>query len=157
MIRKSIAVVLVTVLFTSPNANAVIWNIVPTIQNGTPGAPGFGIGTDGLGTGAPTLGLVGWFEISRNGLFNNGIYAQGTAPGYACYGLTVSGNTTCADAGTPVIWDPNPVVFSGSVNDDGSFLDLSWTGQVGSALPFGASQTLVSMLKALRRDTLVTG
>ncbi len=136
MIRKSIAVVLVTVLFTMPNANAVLWQIGPTTQNGTPGAAGFGAGTDGMGTGAPTLGLVGWFEISRNGLFNDGIYAQGTAPGYACYGLTVSGNTTCADAGTPVIWDPNPAVFSGSVNDDGSFLNLSWTGQVGTAVPF---------------------
>jgi hypothetical protein len=134
------ALVVVVFLLAPISTNAAFWNITDTVQNGDPGALGFGevINDNSRGT-QPTLGLVGWFETTVNGHNNFGIYAQGIAPGYACYGLTVSGNATCADAGTPVIWDPNPAVFSGSVNDDGSFLDLSWTGQVGSEFPFGAN------------------
>jgi hypothetical protein len=135
MIRKAIPNTLIIAIFLlAPiSANAAFWIITDTAQNGDSGALGFDQGNN-----APTLGFTGWSTIDP-GLsnVNHAIYAQGIGPGYACYGLTPSGNTTCADAGTPVIWDPNPAVFSGSVNDDGSFLDLSWTGQVGTQYGFG--------------------
>jgi hypothetical protein len=144
MIRKAIPNTLIIAIFLLAPicTNAALWTINPTVQNGDSGAFGFdeAFGDTSRGT-PPTLGFTGWWTIDRNFFGNHAIYAQGIGPGYACYGLMAGGNTTCADAGTPVIWDPNPVVFSGSVNDDGSFLDLSWTGQVGSELPFGPAPT----------------
>jgi hypothetical protein len=145
MIRKAIPNTLIIAIFLlAPiGANAAFWTITGTVQNGTDYAPGFGIGTDGLGTGAPTLGLVGWFTIGTGGGGNQNIVGAGaSAPGYACYGLTVSGDTTCAAVPTAEIWNPTPVVFSGSINDDLSFMDLSWTGQSGSEIPFGIGQSL---------------
>jgi hypothetical protein len=112
-------------------------------------APGFGQGTDGLGTGAPTLGLVGWFTMGTSGGDNQNIVGAGaSAPGYACYGLTVSGDTTCAAVPTPEIWSATTVSFSGSINDDLSFMDLSWTGQSGIEIPFGSNSLFTSTINS---------
>jgi hypothetical protein len=144
MVRKAIRNTLIIAIFLlAPiGANAAFWIITDTLQNGTAYTPGFGQGTDGLGTGAPTLGLVGWFTRSTGGANFNIVGAGASAPGYACYGLTVNGDTTCAAVPTSEIWNPIPVVFSGSINDDLSFMDLSWTGQSGIEIPFGIGQSL---------------
>jgi hypothetical protein len=143
MIRKFTTLITVVALLAPIGANAAFWTITDTVQNGTPYTPGFG------SPGGPTLGLVGWFSIGLRGGGNHNIAGStGAAPGYACYGLTENGNTTCAEAGTPVIWDPTPVVFSGSVNDDGSFMNLSWTGQSGSEAPFGTTSWFTSTVNS---------
>jgi hypothetical protein len=139
MIRKSIstALIIVVVLLAPIGANAAFWIITDTVQNGTAYTPGFG------SAGGATLGLVGWFAGASGGFLNENIVGAGaSAPGYACYGLTGSGDTTCAAVPTAEIWNPTPVVFSGSINDDLSFMDLSWTGQSGSEIQFGVGVSL---------------
>jgi hypothetical protein len=86
--------------------------------------------------------LVGWFTRSTGGDNFNIVGAGASAPGYACYGLEPGGPTSCAAVPTVEIWNPTPVVFSGSINDDLSFMDLSWTGQSGIEIPFGIGQSL---------------
>jgi hypothetical protein len=154
MIRNSIPIAFaITVLMLLPfNAKAVLYHLDPTDQNGTEGALGFGVNLMGDGTPAtsPTLGLVGWFAWGVGGGGNQAIYGQGGGSlfDYACYGLTVSGNTTCTDAGKTQIWNPSTVVFSGSVDDNLSFLDLSWTGQSGSEVPFGFQSLFISSINS---------
>jgi hypothetical protein len=138
--KKLILLAVATMLFAS-NANAVLWTIDATPQDGTNYTPGFG-----TETGSATLGFTAWFTVGTNGGGNQNIVgstgaAPGTATDYACYGLVPNvpnvADTSCAIAGATVLWDTTPVVFSGSFNDDMSFMDLSWTGQSGSEVPFG--------------------
>jgi hypothetical protein len=148
MIRKAIRNTLIVVVFLlAPiSANAAFWIITDTAQNGDEGATGFGSNLDGYGnaTTSPTLGFVGWFTCGVGGCGTNEIInARGIAPSndYNCYGLTAASGTCTNQSETP-IWNPTNAVFSGSVNDDGSFMDLSWTGIVGSEIAFGASESL---------------
>jgi hypothetical protein len=122
-VRSALAIALL--LFFSLGADARIWHFNTTVQNGTSGEPGYG-------GGGGTLGMTGWFTQNIGGSTNDPIYGHGTGPGYACLGLTKA-TPTCAAAATPEIWTPGPVVYSGSVNDDLSFLNLTWTGQAGTA------------------------
>jgi hypothetical protein len=84
-----------------------------------------------------------WISLFATGGVNEIINARGVAPSndYACYGLTAASDTCTNTSGTP-IWNSTNAVWSGSVNSDGSFMDLSWTGQVGSEVPFGVSESL---------------
>jgi hypothetical protein len=130
-------------LLMASSAHATFWTITDTVQNGTAYTPGFG------SPGGATLGLVGWFTSGVNGGGNNNIVGAGaSAPGYACYGLTVSGDTTCAAVPTAEIWSATIVSFSGSINDDLSFMDLSWTGQSGSEIPFGLNSLFTSTINS---------
>jgi hypothetical protein len=146
MIRKAIRSMFVIIVFLlAPiGANAAFWIITDTLQNGTAYTPGFG------SPGGATLGLVGWLTVNlvEGGVNHNIVGAGASAPGYACYGLTVSGDTTCAAVPTAEIWNPTPVVFSGSINDDLSFMDLSWTGQSGSEYPFVGNSLFTSTINS---------
>jgi hypothetical protein len=86
---------------------------------------------------------VGWFTIGTNGGGSQVINARGIAPSndYNCYGLTASGQD-CTNNGGDAIWDSTSSVWSGSINSDGSFMELSWTGIVGSEVAFGTSESL---------------
>jgi hypothetical protein len=144
--KKLILFAAATMLFAS-NANAVLWNITSTVQNGAEGATGFGSNLDGDGNAStsPTLGLVGWFTNGTSGGGNQIINARGVAPSndYNCYGLAAFPlGQTCTSEGETTYWSGTSVVWSGSVNDDGSFMDLSWTGIVGSEIPFGVGESL---------------
>jgi hypothetical protein len=134
------ALVLAVLLLAPISANAAFWIINDTLQNGDEGALGYGDNSAGT---SPTLGFVGLFTNGGSGGGNFAIYAQGIAPSndYACYGLTAASDTCTNTSGT-TIWNPNPAVFSGSINDDLSFMDLSWTGQVGTEVPFGVGESL---------------
>jgi hypothetical protein len=142
MIRKAIlnTLIIVVVLLAPISANAAFWIINDTLQNGAEGALGFGDNSSGT---APTLGFVGWISFGASGAGNHIISANGVAPSndYACYGLTAASDT-CTNTGGTTIWDSTNAVWSGSINDDGSFMDLSWTGQVGSEVPFGVGESL---------------
>jgi len=147
---KKLLAVVVLALFTT-GVNAGVWIIDATPQNGTPGALGFGDNLLGDGMTAatsPTLGFVGWFTIGVNGGGNQSIYGTGTAPvspnEYNCYGLTVlqGANANCTAQGATKFWNPTSAMFSGSLNDDTSFMDLSWTGTVGTEVPFPPSSAL---------------
>ena len=71
--KKLILFAVATMLFAS-NANAVLYTINSTAQNGTNYNPGFGSG------GGATLGFVGWFTIGTNGGGNqNLVGSTGTA------------------------------------------------------------------------------
>ncbi len=143
--KKLILFAAAAMLFAT-NANAVLYTIIDTAQNGDEGAVGFGANQDGYGNGgftSPTLGLIGWFTWGVGGGGNQIINGRGIAPinDYNCYGLTTLGDTCTSTGGTP-IWNSTNAVFTGSVNSDGSFLDLSWTGIVGSEIPFGVGESL---------------
>ncbi len=106
------------------NVNATVWVIDSSAQGGVTG--------NDQQTG---LGMNFWFTQGVNGNSTQNMYSNGAGPGYACFGLdNVAGGggpTSCTAAGTPEIWTAGNVVYTGSLNDDFSFLNLSWTGTVG--------------------------
>lgn len=127
-------------LLIASAAQATEWVILPTVQNGDPGT----MATDPNG---PTLGMVLWFTVGTNGGGSQKIYGQGTGPGYACYGL-VRPTASCADDMQQEIWVGQAVTYSGTVNDDSMAptLDLTWTGQAGTEVPFGMVNLFTSSI-----------
>jgi len=127
-------------LLISCAAQATEWVILPTVQNGDPGT----MATDPNG---PTLGMVLWSTVGTNGGGSQKIYGQGTGPGYACYGL-VNPTASCVDDGQTEIWIAQPVTYLGTVNDDpmNPTLNLSWTGQAGTKVPFGMVSLFTSSI-----------
>jgi hypothetical protein len=127
-------------LLIASAAQATEWVILPTVQNGDPGT----MATDPNG---PTLGMVLWSTVGINGGGSQKIYGQGTGPGYACYGL-VAPTATCAEDMQPEIWVGQAVTYVGTVNDDpmNPTLTLSWTGQAGTAVPFGPVNLFTSSI-----------
>jgi hypothetical protein len=134
----------VTGLFISFSANAAFWTIQPTIQNGVSGTVG---DPSGIDPDAPTLGMTLWSTVGTNGGGSQRIYGQGTGPGYACYGLVAPTGTCAADSQTE-IWSPQAVTYTGAVNDDPGIpvLNLSWTGQAGTGVPFGLVSLFTSTI-----------
>jgi hypothetical protein len=124
------AIVASLALLFGNSLQATEWRILDTEQNGETGATF----EDPLLV-PPTLGMTRWETEGVNGASNQRIYGQGVGPDYACYGLSYPSPNlpTCASAMKPVIWAPGIVMYSGVVNDDGSVLDLSWTGQAGTS------------------------
>ncbi len=127
-------------LLIASAAQATEWVILPTVQNGDPGT----VATDPNG---PTLGMVLWSMVGVNGGGSQKIYGQGTGPGYACYGL-VNPTASCVDDGQTEIWIAQPVTYLGTVNDDpmNPTLNLSWTGQAGTKVPFGMVSLFTSSI-----------
>jgi hypothetical protein len=147
IIRRFISVALLcpsigVLLLIASAAQATEWVILPTVQNGDPGT----LATDPNG---PTLGMVLWSTVGINGGGSQTIYGQGIGPGYACYGL-VNPTASCATDTPPQIeiWVGQAVTYSGTVNDDPmtSTLNLSWTGQAGSKVPFGMVSLFTSSI-----------
>jgi hypothetical protein len=145
IIRRIISITLFccalgVLLLIASAAQATEWVILPTVQNGDPG-------TSATDPNGPTLGMVLWSTVGTNGGGSQKIYGQGTGPGYACYGL-VTPTASCADDIQLEIWVGQAVTYSGTVNDDPMTptLDLSWTGQAGSKVPFGMVSLFTSSI-----------
>ncbi len=119
--KKLIAIM--AFMLVSGVANATIWTITSSPQGGVTG--------NNIQSG---LGMNAWFTQGVNGNSLQNMYSNGAGPGYACTGLdnvAGTGPVTCTAVPTPEIWTAGNVVYTGSLNDDLSFLNLSWTGTVG--------------------------
>jgi hypothetical protein len=99
---------LALLVFIASTADATIWAVAPTPQ-----AMNHWI----------TVGQIGDQDTSVQNL-----YQSGSGQGYACYGLDNTtygtGPFTCAEVPTPEVWG-GPAIYSGSLNDDLSFLNLT--------------------------------
>jgi hypothetical protein len=140
--RFILALVLMLVFGTS--ANARVWTISNTVQDG---ASGFGSGET-----APTIGLLSW-TTGIGEPTNQRIYGKSNTgspavwPNYACYGLYAAPypepqKVQCQQLGVPVVWLPGPTTYTGGMIDDRNLSSasnsFSWTGQMSTAVLVGA-------------------
>jgi hypothetical protein len=128
MVRVPLAFLLGTYVFC---AHAAVWNITPTVQDGT------------FQIDSPTIGMLSWSSTDLNGTRASRIYGSKDSkpPAYACYGLGYPSPDfaqTCEFAGKSVIWQSGPAVYSTGRIDDSDLTSTSnfftWTGQTGTAM-----------------------
>jgi hypothetical protein len=133
---KKFLVAVLLVFATS--ANATVWTINSTVQDGT------------AADDSATMGMLSWVSNGTNGPSYQRVYGGGwtplarQGPSYACYGLSYPypvGHTTCVAAGTPSLWDNSVVEYTGGSIDDSMLTStgntFTWTGQAGTAYKTG--------------------
>jgi hypothetical protein len=129
--RRFILALVLLLLFAS-SADAKVWTITTTAQ-------------DGDNLGGQTLGLLSWVSGGVNGTSNQEIYGSTVVaknvPAYACYGLVAPPSypvyQTCAASNFPLVWG-DPVTYTVGVIDDSNLTSssnsFSWIGQMGTGI-----------------------